>query len=157
MTLPAPAPLTAGGGGGGGITAETDPVLWYDIDNDAYFLRHVAYGDDGAVDSVTITDATGGAFTPSANIEPAGIQPTAEVGAEVVVTYTRVTADTTTNVAAGALAVQIYVVADTVTVEGAAVPSGVAITHDIEGRTTDALAIVTSGGSADVLIIEERP
>ena len=146
-----------GGGGGSGITAEADQVVLYDDGNDQFFLRRYVKDDTGG--SVTKVDTeldgtTGYAVSAEANVTQPPIQ--AAGGPNVVVTYTQVTADTTTNIAAGALAVQYYVHADTVTVEGAPVPAGVGITHEIPGMTTDALAFVTSGGSADLLIIEER-
>lgn len=149
--------LGGGGGGGGGLSNEADQVVLYDDGNDTFFLRRYVKDDVGGGVSKVDTELDGTTayvVSAEANVTQPPIQ--AVGGPNVVVTYTNVTTDTTTNIAAGALAVQYYVQAGTVTVEGATVPAGVGITHEIPGMTTDALAFVTSGGSADLLIIEER-
>lgn len=157
-TVVGPAVPTAPSAAFTGLTAEADQTVLYDTSAKAYFLRRYVKDSSGAVTSKVDTQLNGtSSFTVSAegNVTHAPIQ--AARGPNVAVTYTRVTTATTTNIAAGALAVQYYVAAATVTVNGAAVPAGVGITHDIAGATTAALTVVTSGGTPDVLIIEERP
>lgn len=65
---------------------------------------------------------------------------------------TRVTAASHTT-QAGARSVQYVVIADTVTVDGVAVPANVAITHHIHGAVVDPVAFDATAG--DVLVIEE--
>lgn len=155
-TPPFGATTTLGGGTAGALTAESDPLVWYDLDNDVYFFRNVVKDDTGTITGVTITDLAGGVYFPSANTEPAGIQPTAELGPNMAVTPTRLV-NATANIAAGALAVQWYVIADGVTLGGVSLPLGVGATSEQRGYTTPLLAFdATGGGTGDVFILEER-
>ena len=162
MTLPAPTPLDGGGGGGGGgggITSEADEILLIDEGNsDEPFLRRFVKDDNGVISGTVDTELDGTtAYVATGPVGPATVQPsTLGTDPNVVVTYTRLT-NASSTITAGALAVQYVVIADSVTVEGVAVPANVGITHEVPGGTTDSLAFdATGGGTGDVLIIEER-
>ena len=135
------------------MSAEADELLLYDAGADTYFLRRFTRDGTGALTGTTDVELDGStAYVATGPVEPTGLDTAA--GPNVVVTYTRAT-NTTVNVAAGALAVHYLVIADAVTVEGVAVPTGVPVTHEVKGYTTDALTIVADA-TGDVLVIEER-
>lgn len=159
MTLPAPTPLTygGGGGGGGGLSAEADEVVYLDQGNSNQpFIRRYRKGTTGVQSAVNDFELDGStAYVVTGPVIPSGLQPvgTAASFGLYNVTYQRL-ANSSVTIPAGALSIQYVVIADGVTVEGVAVPAGVAITHEVAGGVAGAVDFVADV-SGDVLIATE--
>lgn len=143
---------TAGGGGGGGLTAESDPLLWYDEGANVYYLKVAEFDDTGAFTGYALIDDAGATYVPVGPTRPAAGGLT-QVGVGAV-TPTRVN-NTTHNSAAGNLATHYIVIADAVTVDGVAVPANTGHTFDMRPDALVPAIAFVADATGDVLVIEE--
>ena len=100
----------------------------------------MAYSEKTAMPVVVVSDRSSSS-TPLANM--------------VTSIHRYVAADSPKTIAAGALSVEILVIAATVTLGGVSLPANTALTIGQDGFGTPALALTISG-SGDVLVIENR-
>lgn len=142
-----------------GLVNSVTIVPMLDAGNDYLpFLRRIRFDRQGFNSGTPVNFEMNGTTVYAGFVGPAvatGIQPVGSANSFGLfnVTYQRLTNNSVT-IAAGALSIQYIVISDGVTVEGVAVPAGIAVTHEVAGGVAAAVDFVADV-TGDVLIAVE--